>query len=95
MKKTVSTIHLVKRKGHIEPFDVKKVYASVYWAARSAHIFEQEAEKMAEQVSKNAVNWIQSKTNVSSDDIFQFVGVELAKLNHEAAYMYRTHRDIS
>ncbi len=88
-------MHVVKRKGHNETFDVKKVYASVYWASRSAHVGEQEAEKLAEAVSKKLNAWIRGKKVVGSKDIFRQVCVELAKRNADAVYMYRTHLDVS
>ena len=87
--------HLVKRKGHTEQFDEKKAYASVYWAARSAHVLEQPAEKLAEQVCKALLHWLGTKETVSSEELFQFIGHELVKLNPDAGYMYKTHRDLS
>lgn len=88
-------MHLVKRKGHTEKFDQKKAYASVYWACRSSHLSEQEAELLAEKIMKSLSQWLEEKQNISSNQIFQFIGHELSKLNSDAGYMYKTRRDLS
>lgn len=91
----MTVIHLIKRKGHLEPFDEKKAYASVYWAARSAHCPEEQAEKLAQQTTQALLQWLEAKESVSSDQLFQFIGAELTRLHKDAGYLYRTHRDLS
>lgn len=88
-------IHIVKRAGHKEPFDARKVYGSVFFACRNVHLDEPEAEKIAEQVSKRIEQWVKPKKSVSSQDISQQVAKELDKINADAAFMYETHRDLS
>lgn len=87
--------HIVKRKGHKQKFDERKLYASVYAACLSAHCKEEEAEATANLVSREIAKWIANKEEVSSDQIFEKVGEELEHLNKDAAFMYTTHRDIS
>ncbi len=87
--------HIVKRKGHLEKFDEKKAYASVYFACRSSHLGEQEAEKIAQKVLQSLTKEMAPQKEVSSDWIFSFISKEMEKHNKDAAYMYRTHRDIS
>ncbi len=43
---------IVKRKGHTEEFDEKKVYGSVYAACASAHYDEPNCEKHADEITK-------------------------------------------
>ena len=87
--------HIVKRRGHQQEFDEKKVYGSVYAACLSAHVKKEEAEKTADLVAKEVTKWVDEKEEVSSDAIFKKVGEELETLNKDASFMYKTHRDIS
>ena len=86
---------IVKRKGHAEEFDERKVYASCYAACLSSHVPHMEAEKICENVSKEIKTWAKKKKQVDSSEIFQKVTVALKKHNKDAAFMYETHRDIS
>ena len=43
---------IVKRRGHVEEFDERKVYGSCYAACLSSHVPHIEAEKVCEKVSK-------------------------------------------
>jgi len=86
---------IVKREGHIEEFDEKKVYASAYWAARSTHLSDKEAEKIALSVSKNVKKWALGKSEIDSNEIFLRIGNELQKHDRDVAFMYLTHRDLS
>ncbi len=87
--------HIVKRKGHREYFDERKVYASCYAACLAAHIDHLKAEGMCEKVAKCVKTWIAKKPKVASQDIFKQVTSILKKIDKNAAYMYETHRDIS
>lgn len=87
--------HIVKRRGHKEPFDPRKVYASVYAACRNAHLTEIESEKIAEAVSAAIQEWISDKSKVASDEIFQEIIKVLKELEPDAAFLYETHRDIA
>lgn len=86
---------VVKRRGHIQEFDERKVYASVYAACLNSHINREEAESMAALVTREVRKWIEEKHTVTSDQIFRKIGDELHHLNKDAAFMYITHRDIS
>ena len=89
------TLHIVKRKGHKEPFDDRKAYGSVYWACASAHVGKGDCERIASKVVKALDNFIDNKKEVDSSDLFTFLGNELEKHHKDAAYMFRSHRDIS
>jgi transcriptional regulator NrdR family protein len=88
-------MHIVKRHGHKQPFDERKVYASVYAACLSAHVLHEEAESIANLVTREVKGWIDQKDEVTSYQIFMQVIEELNHLNKEASLMYRTHRDVS
>lgn len=87
--------HIIKRKGHKEPFDERKIYASVYAACLSAGIKKEEAEVTANLIAREVKIWIDEKAEVTSGAIFKKAGEELKHLNKDATFMYKTHRDIS
>lgn len=87
--------NVVKRKGHAEEFDEKKAYGSVYWACKSSSLHTKQCEEISEKVVEELKKEIKDHGAVSSDTIFKFISKELAKHHKDAAYMYRTHRDIS
>lgn len=86
---------IVKRKGHTEEFDERKVYASCYAACLNTQLKEEVSEKISEKVCKEIKTWTKKKKTVSSDEIFKKVIVAIRKYNKDAAFMYETHRDIS
>lgn len=87
--------HVVKRGGHSEPFDEKKAYASTYFACRSTHMREQECEMISKMILQRLKQDLAKRRETSSGEIFRLIGRELEKINPEAAFMYKTHRDIS
>lgn len=87
--------HIVKRRGHTEPFDSRKVYGSVYAACRNAHLSEIQSEKIAEAASRRLEQWIEAQGQVSSQDIFEQIVKVLRELHPDAAFLYETHRDVS
>lgn len=86
---------VVKRKGHSEDFDEKKVYASIYWACKSSHLEAPHCELIAEKVTERLKQKLSIKREIDSNEIFEFVSNELEKHHKDAAYMYKTHRDVS
>ena len=86
---------IVKRKGHKENFDSRKVYASVYAACLNVHMHVGEAELVADKVSKELTSWLEDQKEVAAHDIFRQVTAVLGKYNPDAAFMYETHRDVS
>lgn len=84
--------YVVKRKGHKESYDEKKIYASVYAAALNCHYSEQKAERIAENVKKSINNWIKGKSTISSEDIRKQI-IKLLRDKH-VALMYKHHLDL-
>lgn len=93
MGKTI--LQIVKRKGHTELYDERKVYGSCFFACRNAHLSQQESEKICSKVCASVTKWVRRKKVVSSNYIFRFLIQELKKHNEDAAFLYETHRDIS
>ncbi len=87
--------HIVKRRGHKEKFDERKVYASCYAACLSAHLTHPQAEKICKRVTTDIKQWIAKKKAVTSHEIFLETANLIKKHNKNAAFMYATHRDIS
>ena len=85
--------HLVKRKGHNEEYDERKVYASCYAAALNAHYNEKEAEEFAKVVTTKVNKWIKTKAQISSDDIRH--QIIIAMHDPEVALLYKHHLDLS
>lgn len=87
--------HIVKRKGHKEQFDPRKIYGSVYNACLNAHLSKMESEKIAEAVTSAMEKWIAKKTGVTSQEIFEETANVLREFHEDAAFLYATHRDIA
>ena len=88
-------ICIVKRAGHVEEFDERKIYASCYASCLNAHIPKEIAESICEKVSAAVKTWAKKKKKVTSHLIFKQVVMAIRKHNKDAAFMYETHRDIS
>lgn len=86
--------HIVKRHGHTEKYDERKVYASVYASCLSVRSTEGEAELVAEKVTRRINDWLQAKHEVTAHDIRRQAATHLEVYNHDAAYMYKNHREL-
>ena len=87
--------HIVKRAGHSENFEDRKVYASVFAACVAVRAQATDAELIAKEVSKDLSQWVLDKSSVTSHQIAQEVFKSLRLYNSDAAYLYEHHRDIS
>jgi transcriptional regulator NrdR family protein len=84
--------HIVKRAGHSEPYDIRKLYASIYAACLSVREHPPTAELIAEEVGAGVSNWLEHKHEVTSNDIRRVAAKHLHAINPDAAYMYLHHR---
>ena len=84
--------HIVKRHGHTESFDERKLYASIFSACQSVREPEGSAELIADKVAKDVKQWIASKHEVTSNDIRIAAAKHLQSYNPDAAYIYKHHR---
>lgn len=87
--------HIVKRKGHKEPYDNHKVYASCYAACLNSHIPKERAESICDNVMAELDSWVTGKGEVFSQQIFEEVARIMEKHDKNASFMYKSHRDIS
>lgn len=88
--------HIVKRtQGHSEPYDERKLYASVYASCLGVRTPVGEAELTAEHVCKDIAPWLESKQEITSADIRRKAADHLQIYNPHAAYLYKHHRLIS
>lgn len=84
--------HIVKRlPGHSEPYDERKLYASVYAACLSVRTPAGEAEITAAKVCQDVAPWMAKKTEITSNDIRHQAQQHLRVYNPDAAYMYLRH----
>ena len=93
--KNKAELKIVKRMGHTEMYDERKVYGSCYFACRNAHLSEVESEWISSKVCSAVRKYVNKNKVVISDDIFRIVIEELKRYDNDAAFLYETHRDIS
>jgi transcriptional regulator NrdR family protein len=86
-----SNIILVRRAGHLEKYDERKCYASVYAACASAHMKEMECEKIADEVITKLKTWLKGKKEVDSLDIRKKIGAELKRRSKQLNFYYEQH----
>jgi len=86
------TKHIVKRRGHTEPYDSRKVYASVFAACLSVREPAGSAELVADKVVEDVNHWIQKKHEVTANDIRRQAAKHLNVYNPDAGYMLLHHR---
>lgn len=86
--------HIVKRKGHTEEYDERKLYASVYAACLSVRATEGEAELVAEKVVQRINDWLENKHEVTAHDIRRQAAKHLNAYHADAAYIYENHREL-
>ncbi|HIK00563.1 TPA: hypothetical protein H1016_03420, partial [archaeon] len=82
---------IVKRKGHREIFDERKVYGSVYAACASMHYPERHCEVTAAHVTRLIKKWAKPKRTISSVAIRKKVASELKKKDKELEFFYEYH----
>lgn len=86
---------IVKRQGHTEAYDSKKIYASVYSAVLSVRGPAATAELVAQEVTDGISDWVKNKHEVTSNDIRRVAAEHLRLLNPDAAHIYKNHRKYS
>lgn len=84
--------HIVKRGGHTEAYDSRKLYASIYSAVMTMREPAGTAEVIAEKVVNDVESWLGRKSEVLSNDIRRVAAKYLYGYHPEAAYSYMHHR---
>jgi transcriptional regulator NrdR family protein len=87
-------IDIVKRAGQrpSEPFDRRKLHASILAACLSVNCPAGEAEMTAASVCDALTHWLATKPEVTSADIRRRATETLEQHHPEAAYLYKHHR---
>lgn len=86
--------HIIKRAGHNELYDERKLYASIFSACQSVRVPEGSAELIADKVVKDVGAWLEKKHEVTSNDLRHNASKHLHAYHADAAYMYQHHRII-
>jgi len=88
--------NIVKRRpNHSEPYDERKLYASIYASCLAVRTPTGEAELTADRVCRDVIPWLQEKLEITSGDIRRQASTHLHVYNPHAAYMYKHHGTIS
>ena len=92
-------IFVVKRKGHKEQFDERKIYASVYAASLSCQYTEEESESISENVCKEILEWLTSHPTLTSHQLkikvvnVGIAGQHIRSLQHRGMYTRKDSQD--
>lgn len=86
---------VVKRRGHTESFDERKLYASIFHACITLRVPQSEAELVAQKLTDDVKAWLADKEEVTSNDIFREATKHFEVYNPEAAYIYKHFRIVS
>lgn len=87
--------HIIKRKGHKEPFDERKLYASVYAACTTLRVSDEEAETISQMVTDEMKEEFKNTEEIASDRLQKSTAQSLQKYHPDAAYIYKSHKDLS
>jgi transcriptional regulator NrdR family protein len=85
--------HIVKRKGHLEPYNEKKLYQSIYLAGLNCHYPKEKADAIAKGAMKTVHKWVHDRHVVTTKDIRNEV-LKSVRDKH-VSLMYKHHLDIS
>jgi hypothetical protein len=75
-----------------EQFDLLKLHRSVASACAAVRAFEGEAHLTAQYVCERVIEWLETKTEVTSADIRRVTGKALQVYHPDAAYVYEHYK---
>ena len=84
--------HIIKRKGHSEEYDSRKLYASIYTSALAQREPVRRAEALSEEVCARAEHWLQNKHEITSNDLRMKAAEFLHDLDKDVGHKYLYHR---
>lgn len=89
---TVTDTHVLKRKtNQPEQFDPVKLHSSIVAACLAVRAHDGEAHLTAERVCRHVLDWLTTKSEVTSADIRRVAAAHLSNYHSEASYMYEHH----
>lgn len=80
-------------RHHSEKFDPLKLHNSVIAACYAVRALEGEAHVTARQVCERVIEWLNTKTEVTSRDIRRVTTNVLNIYHPDAAYVYEKYRE--
>lgn len=88
--------YVVKSGGlhESEIFDPLKLHSSLIAACLAVRAFEGEAHMVAQKVCEKVIDWLETKTEVTSDDVRRIAATNLQTYQPEAAYVYESYKHI-
>lgn len=88
----MNSTHIIKRKSGLpEQFDPLKLHSSVVAACLAVRALDGEAHLVAERVCRHVIDWLTTKSEVTSADIRRVTAGHLSNYHSDAAYMYEHH----
>lgn len=84
--------HIVKRRGNREPYDARKLYASIYRSALAVREPVATAEIIADETVKYVETWLASKHEVTSSDVRRVAYKHLLTIHYDVAQQYSYDR---
>jgi len=86
---TTESREIVKRgKRTSEPFQTDKLKSSIVAACLSVQAPIRQAELVAESVCHHVIAWLESRPEVTSDDVRRIAAKHLTIHHPDAAYLY-------
>lgn len=82
---------VIKKDGEKEPFDAKKIEASIRAAASEANLSEERVNKVVEQVSSVAIQLAEEKEEIATAEIKEKILSELDILEPSVSEVWRKH----
>ena len=86
--------HVIKNSHyrHPEPFDHEKLKKSIEAACLSAGAPAGHARSMAERVVEDVEDWLESRPEVTSNDLRRIASQRLKIFHPDASFLYEHHR---
>lgn len=88
------TTHVVKngRHRHGELFDREKLHKSLVAACLSSGAPTGHADSMATRVTEDVIQWLESRPEVTTNDLRRIAAKHLRTYHPDASYLYEQHR---
>lgn len=86
--------HVVKNSHHRhpEPFDVDKLHRSIVAACLSSGSPTGHADSIARRVVNEVLQWLESRPEVTSNDVRRVAAHQLRAYHPDASFLYEHHR---
>jgi len=87
--------HVIKRHGHKENFDERKLYASLFASCLAASMSENEAELVSEKVTQQVREHLEKNNDpMTSEQLLKTASAALEQYSKAAGILYRHHKDL-